>query len=119
MHIAFSNTTCIFHAKIIISIRYCLQGLRISAYYYQVTSMTDIVVIHDRLSLIYVKLTFILTKKIMKLVKKDAIIMHPLPRVNEISPKIDKDPRAKYFEQTYYGLMMRKAIIASILLKNF
>jgi len=66
-----------------------------------------------------VKNAFILTKKIMKLVKDDAIILHPLPRVNEISPKIDVDPRAKYFEQTYYGLMMRKAIIASILLENF
>ncbi len=65
-----------------------------------------------------VKNAFILKKKTMKLVKDDAIILHPLPRVNEISPKIDKDPRAKYFEQTYYGLMMRKAIIASILLEN-
>lgn len=65
-----------------------------------------------------VKNAFILKKKTMKLVKDDAIILHPLPRVNEISPKIDLDPRAKYFEQTYYGLMMRKAIIASILLKN-
>ena len=66
-----------------------------------------------------VKNAFILTKKLLKLVKKDAIILHPLPRVNEISPEIDADPRAKYFEQTYYGLMMRKAIIASILLKSF
>ncbi|MHA1719392.1 MAG: aspartate carbamoyltransferase [Promethearchaeota archaeon] len=65
-----------------------------------------------------VKNAFILTKKLLKQVKNDAIIMHPLPRVNEISPKIDDDPRAKYFEQTYYGLMMRKAIIASILLKS-
>ena len=65
-----------------------------------------------------VKNAFILTKKTLKLVKKDAIILHPLPRVNEISPEIDADPRAKYFKQTYYGLMMRKAIIASILLKS-
>jgi len=65
-----------------------------------------------------VKNAFILTEEELNLMKKDAIILHPLPRVNEISPKIDADPRAKYFEQTYYGLMMRKALIASILLKT-
>lgn len=65
-----------------------------------------------------VKDLFILTKNDLKNIKKDAIILHPLPRVNEIDPKIDSDPRAQYFKQTYYGLMMRKAIIASVLLKN-
>ena len=65
-----------------------------------------------------VKDLFILTKEDLKVIKEDAIILHPLPRVNEIDPKIDADPRAKYFPQTYYGLMMRKAILASILLKN-
>ncbi|MHA1584721.1 MAG: aspartate carbamoyltransferase [Promethearchaeota archaeon] len=65
-----------------------------------------------------VKNAFILGSEELKVVKSDAIILHPLPRVNEISPKIDKDPRAKYFEQTYYGLMMRKALIASILSKE-
>ncbi|MHA1776304.1 MAG: aspartate carbamoyltransferase [Promethearchaeota archaeon] len=65
-----------------------------------------------------VKDMFILTHDDLKRIKKDAIILHPLPRVNEIDPKIDKDPRAQYFKQTYYGLMMRKAILASILLKN-
>lgn len=65
-----------------------------------------------------VKNMFILTEKELKRIKKDAIILHPLPRVNEIDPVIDADPRAQYFPQTYYGLMMRKAIIASILLKD-
>lgn len=65
-----------------------------------------------------VKDAFILTPNELEMIKDDAIILHPLPRVNEISTKIDSDPRAKYFEQTYAGLMMRKAIIASILLKN-
>ena len=66
-----------------------------------------------------VKNAFILTLKDLEYVKKDAIILHPLPRVNEIAPEIDNDPRAKYFEQTYYGLMMRKAILAAILTKEF
>ncbi|MCF2139697.1 MAG: aspartate carbamoyltransferase [Candidatus Lokiarchaeota archaeon] len=65
-----------------------------------------------------VKDLFILTKDDLKQIKQDAIILHPLPRVNEIDPKIDSDPRAQYFKQTYFGLMMRKAILASILLQD-
>jgi aspartate carbamoyltransferase catalytic subunit len=65
-----------------------------------------------------VKDAYILTPNELKLMKKDAIIMHPLPRVNEISSEVDADPRAKYFEQTYYGLMLRKALIAAILEKG-
>jgi aspartate carbamoyltransferase catalytic subunit len=65
-----------------------------------------------------VKDAFILTLEELKVIKDDAIILHPLPRVNEIAPKIDEDPRARYFEQTYSGLMMRKALIASILIEN-
>lgn len=64
-----------------------------------------------------VKDSFILTRNDVKIMKPNAIIMHPLPRVNEISPEIDTDPRAKYFDQTYYGLMMRKALISVILAK--
>ena len=47
---------------------------------------------------------YILDKKKMKLAKDDMLILHPLPRVNEISVEVDDDPRAKYFEQTEYGL---------------
>ncbi|MBI5036136.1 aspartate carbamoyltransferase [Candidatus Micrarchaeota archaeon] len=48
--------------------------------------------------------------------KEDAIIMHPLPRVKEISPEVDKNPRAKYFEQSFYGVPVRMAIL-SLLVK--
>lgn len=65
-----------------------------------------------------VKDSFILTEKDLQSIQKDAIILHPLPRVNEISPEVDKDPRAKYFDQMYFGLMMRKALLAAILEKN-
>ena len=43
------------------------------------------------------------------------IIMHPLPRVNEISVAVDNDPRAKYFKQAYYGKIMREALILKLL----
>ena len=59
--------------------------------------------------------TYILTEDKMKLAKQDMIVMHPLPRVNEISTKVDKDPRACYFKQTYYGKLMRMALIMKLL----
>jgi aspartate carbamoyltransferase catalytic subunit len=43
------------------------------------------------------------------------IVMHPLPRVNEISPDFDKDPRAAYFRQMEYGLYVRMALLAMVL----
>jgi aspartate carbamoyltransferase catalytic subunit len=61
------------------------------------------------------KNSYILEEEDLKIIKEDAIILHPLPRVNEISAAVDKDPRAKYFEQTYYGVMLRKALLAMIL----
>ena len=42
------------------------------------------------------------------------IILHPLPRVNEISPEIDSDPRALYFKQVQYGMYARMALIAKL-----
>jgi aspartate carbamoyltransferase catalytic subunit len=65
-----------------------------------------------------VKNMYILTKNELQFLKEDAIILHPLPRVNEISTDIDDDPRAKYFDQTYFGLMLRKALLAVILQKD-
>ena len=59
--------------------------------------------------------TYILTAEKMKLARPDMIVMHPLPRVNEISTAVDKDPRACYFRQTYYGKMMRMALIMKLL----
>lgn len=54
---------------------------------------------------------YILDKKVMKNLKRLAYIMHPLPRVNEISPEIDEDPRAIYFEQAENGLYVRMALL--------
>lgn len=50
-------------------------------------------------------------KKALKLIKNNAIIMHPLPRVNEISPEVDSDARAIYFEQVQNGLYIRMALL--------
>ncbi|CAC11715.1 probable aspartate carbamoyltransferase, catalytic chain [Thermoplasma acidophilum] len=47
--------------------------------------------------------------------KKDAIIMHPLPRIDEIKPEVDELPQARYFKQAYYGVPVRMALIYRIL----
>ena len=47
--------------------------------------------------------------------KKDAILMHPLPRVDEIATEVDADPRAKYFEQEANGIPVRMALLKLIL----
>lgn len=54
---------------------------------------------------------FILDKNNVSLMKESGIIMHPLPRVDEISPDVDTDPRAKYFEQAKNGLYVRMALL--------
>jgi len=59
--------------------------------------------------------SLILTPDKMNLAKKDLCVMHPLPRVNEISVAIDKDPRACYFKQVLYGKYMRMALILMLL----
>jgi len=59
--------------------------------------------------------TYVLDKNMMKRVKKDALILHPLPRVDEITVEVDNDPRAKYFEQVKNGVAVRMALIAKIL----
>lgn len=65
----------------------------------------------------YVRLrdSYILDKAKMKLAKEDMIIMHPLPRVNEISVEVDDDPRASYFKQARYGKYARMALIMTML----
>ncbi|MDO5146595.1 MAG: aspartate carbamoyltransferase [Eubacteriales bacterium] len=65
----------------------------------------------------YVRLkdSFILDEKKLKTAKKDLCIMHPLPRVNEISTKVDDDPRACYFKQAMYGKYVRMALIMTLL----
>lgn len=62
-----------------------------------------------------VKNIYVFTKKDLKETKDDFKIMHPLPRITEISPDIDESPKAIYFKQTYYGIPMRKAILAELL----
>ena len=57
---------------------------------------------------------YILTRKKMKLAKPDMYILHPLPRVNEISVEIDDDPRAAYFKQMQYGVYIRMALILTL-----
>ena len=51
----------------------------------------------------------------MKDAKENLTIMHPLPRINEISTDVDDDPRAKYFEQALNGKYMRMALIINLL----
>lgn len=65
----------------------------------------------------YVRLKdfYILTKDKMKLAKEDMLILHPLPRVNEISVEVDDDPRAVYFKQVQYGVYVRMALILTLL----
>ncbi len=59
--------------------------------------------------------SFVIDPEIMKIAKKEMIVMHPLPRVGEISPDFDDDPRAAYFRQMEYGLYVRMALLAMVL----
>jgi len=58
---------------------------------------------------------FILTADKMALARPDMIVMHPLPRVNEIATEVDKDPRAAYFAQVKFGMFVRMALIMKLL----
>ena len=58
---------------------------------------------------------YILSKEKMELAKKDMFVLHPLPRVNEISVEVDDDPRAAYFRQVQYGVYIRMALILKLL----
>ena len=58
---------------------------------------------------------FILTAEKMQLAGPDMIVMHPLPRVNEITVEVDDDPRALYFKQVQYGVYVRMALIMNLL----
>ncbi|MBR4053856.1 MAG: aspartate carbamoyltransferase [Clostridia bacterium] len=59
--------------------------------------------------------SYILTPEKLKNAKEDMIVMHPLPRVNEIDTRVDGDPRACYFRQAYYGKFIRMALILKLL----
>ncbi|MFL0268690.1 aspartate carbamoyltransferase [Candidatus Clostridium radicumherbarum] len=65
----------------------------------------------------YIRLkdSYIVDENKLKNAKKDLIILHPLPRVNEIAYEVDNDPRARYFQQAKYGMYVRMALIAKLL----
>ena len=58
---------------------------------------------------------YILDKAKMELAPPDMLVLHPLPRVNEISVEVDEDPRAAYFKQVQYGVYIRMALILTLL----
>ena len=58
---------------------------------------------------------YVLNNEKLKNAKKDMVILHPLPRVNEIDPEVDSDNRAKYFKQAEYGMYVRMALMAKLL----
>ena len=58
---------------------------------------------------------YILDKEKMRLAPSDMLVLHPLPRVNEISTEVDSDPRAVYFKQVQYGVYVRMALILTLL----
>ena len=64
----------------------------------------------------YIRLkdSYILDSEKMKMARKNMIVLHPLPRVNEITPEVDNDPRAAYFKQVKYGMYARMALIAKL-----
>ena len=66
---------------------------------------------HDYIRL---KDSYILDNQKMTLARKNMIVLHPLPRVNEIAPEVDDDPRAAYFKQVKYGMYVRMALIAKL-----
>jgi aspartate carbamoyltransferase catalytic subunit len=59
--------------------------------------------------------SYIVNSDIVSTMKKNSIVMHPLPRVNEISPEVDADPRAAYFRQAANGIPVRMALLSMIL----
>ena len=65
----------------------------------------------------YIRLkdSYILDTEKMKLAKEDMLVLHPLPRVNEISVEVDNDPRAAYFKQVQFGVYSRMALIMTLL----
>ncbi len=61
------------------------------------------------------KMDFVIDKKIMKNMKRNSILMHPLPRGGEINPEVDRDLRKVYYKQIHYGICIRMAILCAVL----
>ena len=97
--------------------------------YYETESMTEVIGELDVLYMTrvqkerffneqdYIRLkdSYVLTPEKLNTAKRDLCIMHPLPRVNEISVGVDSDPRACYFKQVLYGKYIRMALIKMLL----
>ncbi len=62
-----------------------------------------------------VKDSYVITPEVLTAAKEKMIVMHPLPRVGEISTDVDDDPRAAYFRQMEYGMYVRMALLALVL----
>jgi len=62
-----------------------------------------------------VKDEFVVDKDLMDIAPKEMIVMHPLPRVGEITEEVDSDPRAAYFRQMENGMFVRMALLALVL----
>ena len=62
-----------------------------------------------------VKDNYVITPELMEQAKQKMVVMHPLPRVGEISPEVDSDPRAAYFRQVQNGMFIRMALLAAVL----
>ncbi|MDR2361060.1 MAG: aspartate carbamoyltransferase [Oscillospiraceae bacterium] len=73
----------------------------------------------DRAEFERYKGVYLLTKDKLALARKDALIMHPLPRADEISPDVDSDPRAVYFDQVFYGMYIRMSLLIELLTPEF
>ena len=58
---------------------------------------------------------YVVDNKMLQKAKKDLIVMHPLPRVDEINPEVDSDPRCIYFKQAFYGIPVRMALLSFML----
>lgn len=58
---------------------------------------------------------YVVTPQLLTKAKRKMVVMHPLPRVFEISPELDSDPRAAYFRQAECGLYVRMALLAMVL----
>jgi len=61
------------------------------------------------------KHSYTIDQEIVNLMRDDAILLHPLPRLNEIHKTVDSSPKARYFKQAYYGLLIRMALLETVL----
>jgi len=57
----------------------------------------------------------VINTEALELMKKDAILLHPLPRIGEIAKEVDDNPHAKYFEQAGFGMYIRMALLEMLL----